>query len=95
MPVWELWKQGFDAWERTTAAFLDNVLTNPAVLGPSGAWLAAAMRSKAASQRHAAEWWGALGLPTKRDQERTLHAVNQIEARLCDLEERLATTKGR
>ena len=26
-------------------------------------------------------WWATLGLPTKRDQERTLHALNQLESR--------------
>ena len=34
--------------------------------------------------------WGLMGLPTKRDQERTLHALNQIQSRLLDLEEQLA-----
>jgi len=28
-------------------------------------------------------------LPTKRDQERALHKLNQLESKLCDLEERL------
>ena len=36
-----------------------------------------------------ATWWSALGLPTKRDQERTLHALNQLESRLMDLEDKL------
>jgi hypothetical protein len=31
-----------------------------------------------------------LGLPTKRDQERTLHALNELESKILDLEERLA-----
>jgi hypothetical protein len=29
-------------------------------------------------------------MATKRDQERSLHALNQLESRLLDLEERLA-----
>ena len=36
-----------------------------------------------------------LGLATKRDQERTLHALNQLESRLLDLEERLAEAQQR
>ena len=32
-----------------------------------------------------------LGLPTKRDQERTLHLLNQLQSRLMDLEEKLET----
>jgi hypothetical protein len=37
----------------------------------------------------AAGFWGSLGLPTKRDQERALHKLNQLESRLLDLEEKL------
>ena len=86
---WETWKKGFGAWESATAAYLEKVMDNPAVLGPAGALLTAFMRSKAAGDRALAGWWGALGLPTKRDQERTLHKLNQLDSRLCDLEERL------
>lgn len=86
---WETWKKGFGAWESATAAYLEKVMENPAVLGPAGALLTVFMRSKAAGDRAMASWWGALGLPTKRDQERTLHKLNQLESRLCDLEERL------
>ena len=48
------------------------------------------MKSKASADKAAAAWWGALGLPTKRDQERTLHALNQLQSRLLDHEEKLA-----
>lgn len=92
MSVFEQWKKGFDAWERTTAAAFDELLRNPAVLGPAGSLLSAAMRLKAASDRAAARWWGAWGLSTKRDQERTLHKLNQLESRLLDLGERLERT---
>ncbi len=60
------------------------------VLEPAGHWLSAAMKTKAASDRAVAAAWGAIGLPTKRDQERTLHALHQIQSRLLDLEEKLA-----
>jgi hypothetical protein len=90
MMVWDMWKKGFDAWENTTAKLLESWLSSPLVLEPSGAMLSTTMRLKAASDQAAASFWGALGLPTKRDQERTLHALNQLESRLLDLEERLA-----
>lgn len=89
MNPWELWKKGFEAWEKTTAEYLEVVLKNPAVLGPAGSLLTAAMKTKSASDRAVASWWGALGLPTKRDQERALHKLNTLESRLLDLEERL------
>jgi hypothetical protein len=87
---WDMWKKGFDAWENATASYVEQVLKNPLVLGPSGAMLTAAMKAKATSDKAAATWWGMMGLPTKRDQERTLHALNQLQSRLMDLEEKLA-----
>jgi hypothetical protein len=90
---WEMWKKGFDAWEDATARYMEEVLKSPLVLGPSGAMLTAAMKAKAASEKAAATYWGMVGLSTKRDQERTLHALSQIQARLMDLEEKLADRK--
>jgi len=88
--IWETWKKGFDAWENVTAKYFEQVLKNPAVLGPSGMMLGSAMKAKAAYDKAAAQWVGAMGMATKRDQERSLHALNQLESRLLDLEERLA-----
>jgi hypothetical protein len=88
--AWDVWKNGFDAWEQATARYLETVLKSPALLAPSGALLTAFMRTKAMGDRAAAAWWGAIGLPTKRDQERTLHRLNRLESRLLDLEEKLA-----
>lgn len=91
--LWDTWKKGFDAWETRTAEYLEKVLKNPLVLGPSGAMLSAVMKAKAKGDSAAASFWGTLGLPTKRDQERSLHALNQLESRLMDLEEKLAERK--
>lgn len=88
--IWETWKKGFDVWEQKTAEVFETVLKNPKVLEPAGAMLTASMKLKAASDKAMANWWGSWGLPTKRDQERTLHALNQLNSRLHDLEERLA-----
>jgi hypothetical protein len=87
---WDLWKKGFDAWENATAQYAEKLLKSPLVLTPGGAMLSAVMKAKAATDKTATQFWGTLGLPTKRDQERTLHALNQIQSRLLDLEERLA-----
>ena len=87
--IWDMWKQGFNAWEQATAQYMEKVLTNPGVLAPAGAVLTAAMKTKAATDRAIAAWWSAWGLPTRRDQERTLHKLNQLESRLYDLEERI------
>jgi hypothetical protein len=92
---WQAWKKSFNAWEGATAAYLEKVLGNPAVLAPAGVLLTAVMKTKAASDRALAAWWGSLGLPTKRDQERSLHRLNQLESKLHDLEERLAALARR
>ena len=86
--IWDTWKQGFNAWEQATAQYMEKVLTNPGVLGPAGAMLTAVMKTKAATDRAVSAWWAAIGLPTRRDQERTLHKLDQLESRLYDLEER-------
>ncbi len=93
MNAWETYKKFFNAWENATAQYLETVLKSPLLLEPAGAWLSAAMKTKSASDKLAASFWGSLGLPTKRDQERALHKLNQLESRLIDLEERLAEPK--
>lgn len=93
MMMWDQWKKGFDLWEQRTAELMETLLKSPAVLTPMGGMLTLTMKAKAASEKAAAQWWGTLGLPTKREQERTLHALNQINSRLIDLEERLLELK--
>ena len=87
--AWDMWKKGFDAWEGATAKYLESVMKSPLVLEPAGAALSATMKAKAAREKAIAQAWAALGLPTRRDQERILHALNQIQSRLIDLEEKL------
>jgi hypothetical protein len=95
MSPWKLWKRMFDSWESATAEYLEQVLRSPAVLEPGGAWLTGLMKLKSGSDKLAAGWWGVLGLPTKRDQERTLHLLNQLHSRVLDLEERLEDAQRR
>ena len=89
MNPWETWKKGFAAWEGATAKYLEKLMADPAVLGPSGAILTAVMRARAAGDRVLHTWWGTAGLATKRDQERALHKLDRLESKLCDLEERI------
>ena len=91
--IWDMWKQGLNAWEQATAQYMEKVLSNPGVLGPAGAMLTAAMKTKTATDKAVAAWWSAWGLPTRRDQERSLHKLNQLESRLYDLEEQLHAQK--
>lgn len=89
MSTFKEWKSAFDQWENATAEYSEKVMKMPAVLGPAGTVLSGLMKVKAASDRAQATWWGAWGLPTKRDQERTLHLLNQLESKIHDLEEKL------
>jgi hypothetical protein len=87
--LWDQFKKTFDVWERHTADYLDQWLKSPTVLEPSGAVLSGMFRAKAAGDRALAGWWSLWGLPTKADQERALHRLNQLQSRLLDLEEKL------
>jgi hypothetical protein len=87
--IWDTWKKGFDTWEARTAGLVEQVMKNPLVLEPLGAMLTAAMKAKISSDKALAQWWSLWGLPTKQDQDRELHALNTLQSRLNDLEERL------
>ncbi len=89
MSLVDRWKKGFDAWENAAAKVNEVWLKSPLVLTPAGAVLTAAMKAKAAQDRALASFWGSVGLPTKRDQERSLHLLNKLESRILDLEEKL------
>jgi hypothetical protein len=93
MMIWDQWKKGFDEWEQKTAELFENVLKSPTVLQPMGSVLTAGMKVKARLEDARTNFWGTLGLPTKREQERTLHALNQLNSKLLDLEERIAELK--
>jgi Poly(R)-hydroxyalkanoic acid synthase subunit (PHA_synth_III_E) len=92
--VWEMWKKGFDAWENATAKYLEVVLSSPLVLEPAGKILSATMKVKVAQDDAWSRLWKSAGLPTRRDQERLHHAVNQLSSKLLDLEEMLAERKS-
>jgi hypothetical protein len=87
--MWDLWKKGFDAWEASTARVLELALKSPLVLEPAGALLTVAMKAKATSDRAISQWWRTVGLATPGEQDRAMHALNQLQSRLFDLEEQL------
>ena len=89
MNIWDTWKQGFTAWEQATAGYMEKVLSNASVLSPMAHVVTAAAKTKAATDRAMSTWWSMWGLPTRRDQERALHKLNQLESRLYDLEEKI------
>jgi hypothetical protein len=95
MNAWKMYKKWFYAWENATADLMETWLRSPLVLEPAGAMLTSMMKAKAASDKAAASTVGAMGIATKRDQERTLHALNQIQSRLMDLEDKIADLEAK
>jgi hypothetical protein len=89
--IWEFWKKSFDLWEDATARYAERFIESPLVLGPSGQMLKIGMQMKAATDKAIADAWGRMGLPTKRDQERTLALLGRLESRLADIEEKVDT----
>lgn len=86
---WDAWKKSFDAWEERTAKQVELGLRSPTFIAPASAALTAVFRAKVVLDRAQTALIGALGLPTKADQERSLHTLNRLESRLIDLEEKL------
>ena len=89
MTLFEKWKKGFDAWEAQAAKRSSEVLQSPRILEPAGAVLSAVMRGRARADRALGDVWSAVGLPNRRDQERTLRLLTVLERRVIDLEEKL------
>ena len=89
--IWQTGQKGCDAGETAPAPYMETMLKSPLLLGPSGMMLGAAMKAKASYDKSMNQWVASMGFATKRDQERSLHALNQLESRLLDLEERLET----
>jgi len=89
MMVWDIFKKAFDSWENAAAQWSERAMKSPLVLSPSAGMLSTVLKSKAAIDRVTTGVWGTLGLATRRDQERMLHALNQMQSRMMDLEEKL------
>jgi len=93
--MWDDWKKNFDTWEDRTAKLFEVALKSPLVLRPAAAALTAGLRAKAAADKLATSMVARLGLPTKVDQERTLHAIHRLESRLMDVEEKLDAERAK
>jgi hypothetical protein len=79
-------KQAFNVWERSTSAYFDALVRNSAFLTAGGASLSGALTFKKMADTSMQLLLSSMGLPIRRDQERTLHLLQQIEGRLDDLQ---------
>lgn len=79
-------KQAFNLWERTTSACFEELARNSTFLSANGAGLNSVLNFKKIADMSSQYYLSSIGLPTRRDQERTLHLLQQIEGRLDDLQ---------
>jgi len=79
-------RQAFQIWERTTSAYFDALVRNAAFLTASGASMDSVFELKKLTDSGMRHFLAALGLPNRRDQERTLDLLQKIEGRLEDLQ---------
>lgn len=93
--MWDRLKRSFEAWESTASPLLQRASRSRVVVAPVGMALTTAMRLLALRESALELWWSSLGLATRAEQERALHAVHRLEGRLADLEERLRDLEGR
>lgn len=83
-------RQAFNFWERTTRTYFDTLIRSPLFLTASGAGLNSFFMLKKATDQGLATFISGMGLPTRKDQIKALHLLNQLEGRLDDLEFKLA-----
>lgn len=86
---WKIWKSGFDRWETTTADFLDKTLQNSAILSSSGTLIKAVLQAKGAASQVVDAGWNRLGITSRKEQDKALHRINQLESKLLDMEEEI------
>ncbi len=85
--------QLFSTWEKNTSAYFEKLLRNPNILETLGQVMNAGYKNKIYVDKTLHAMWKNLGLPNKRDQERTLHLLNELHSRIHDLEDQLTTLK--
>ncbi len=90
-------KEAFDVWEKHTAQFWDQALRSPLFLEALDENLRASLGFQRMFQQALDLTWRTWGLPTRRDQELTLHRLNRLESQTRQLSrrvERLLAQRG-
>lgn len=92
---WKLFKQTLDAWDAAASPLFEAWLKSPFVVHPAGSVLTQMTQLKRTQRKLSSMWWSSFGLPTRSEQERTLHALNELSSRLIDLEDKLSALEHR
>lgn len=82
-------EQAYSVWEKRTSKLIDSALRNSQVLKASSEVMNQQFKSKIVMDQALMKTWRNLLLPNKKDQEKTLHLLNELHSRIFDLEERL------
>lgn len=83
----------FEQFEKDLDERLEKVLKNPVFLQAVGTALNLNSYRKAWTNQALIAGWKMLQLPNKRDQERTLHLINELHHRVAELETKLEETR--
>ncbi len=86
-------EQIYKMWEKKTGSYLEKVLRNKSFLKASSEALNSGLKNKVVVDRALLQTWKNLLLPNKKDQEKTLHLLNELHGRIFDLEAKLDDLK--
>lgn len=84
-----LFEQAYTVWEKRTSKLLDGAMRNSQILKASSDFMNQQFKSKIVVDQALLKTWRNLLLPNKKDQEKTLHLLNELHSRIFDLEERI------
>lgn len=85
----------FNDLEKDIDVSLEKLVTHPTFLKTVGTVLNLNSYRKILMNRALTAGWKFLQLPNKRDQERTLHLINELHHKIAELEARLEVTRDK
>jgi hypothetical protein len=83
------YKEYFDIWEKHTARYLDTVLRSPLFLEALDLNLKTSLAWQQTGQKALEAVQHSWGVPTRSDQERLQHQVNQLTTQVRQLAQRV------
>jgi len=82
-------KEMFEVWEKHNAVYWEEFLRSSLFLGALGSNLELTLGWQRNLKQASESYWRMWGIPTRADQELSLHQLNQLEAELGELTRRV------
>jgi len=82
-------KDLFNLWQKPTAEFWDAYLRSPLYLDLIGNSLEISLTTQKLAKDLAESWWEAWGIPTRGQQEKILHKLNELDTQVKRLARRV------